>query len=201
MTRHSILVKRLYFYGRDALDSAKDKRREVKSRDCGCATLVVLPSGRGSVYCLRKRKFRMRPVFSEGGGGAVKEFWFQSAANGEMVIDRMTSADSARYELYQSPNGGETWIIRRTSEKPIAIRRPATDAGSEGWRIRADGRSKSFVIENRAGEHWKTAASFLVAIGNCKPAPRAVPPQPEPGENAEPAPAAPAKPPSLKPKN
>ncbi|HVP48009.1 MAG TPA: sialidase family protein [Bryobacteraceae bacterium] len=142
------------------------------------------------------KSWRMRAVFGEGGGGAIKEFRFQSAANGAMVIDRMETADADRYELYESPNGGETWMIRRTSEKPITIRSPATDAGAEGWRIRADARSKSFAIENRVGERWRMAASFSVAIGSCKPAPQAVPP--EPTENPAPAAPAPVKPPSLK---
>jgi hypothetical protein len=130
------------------------------------------------------KSWRMRPIFVEGSGGAVKEFWFQSASDGMMLIDRMAS-DSPRYELYESPNGGETWMIRRTSDKPISIRRPAADAGATGWRIRADGRSKSFLIERRVEERWTTAASFLVEIGSCKPAPRVVPP-PEPAENADP---------------
>jgi hypothetical protein len=125
------------------------------------------------------KSWRMRPVFGEGTGGAIKEFWFQSSTDGAMVIDRMASSDSARYELYASPNGGETWMIRRTSDKPISIRRPAPDAGASGWRIRTDSHSKSFTIERRVGEHWSTAASFLVEIGNCKPAPRAAPAPPE----------------------
>jgi hypothetical protein len=144
------------------------------------------------------KSWRVRPIFGEGTGGAIKEFWFQSSTDGAMVIDRMASSDSSRYELYESPNGGETWMIRRTSDKPISIRRPAPDAGASDWRIRADFRSKSFAIERRAGEHWSTAASFLVEIGSCKPAPRVVPAPPEPGENAEPTPPAPKSPPSLK---
>ena len=132
------------------------------------------------------KSWRMRAIFGEGTGGAIQEFWFQSSTDGAMVIDRMASSDSSRYELYESPNGGETWMIRRTSDKPISIRRPAPDAADSGWRIRADARSKSFAIEKRAGEHWSTAASFLVQIGSCKPAPRVAPAPPEPAENAEP---------------
>jgi hypothetical protein len=117
-----------------------------------------------------------------------------------MVIDRMASSDSSRYELYQSPNGGETWMIRRTSDQPISIRRPVSDAGGSAWRVRADARSKSFVIEKRVGERWSTAASFLVEIGSCKPVPRVAPAPPEPAENAEPVAPGQASPPSLKPK-
>jgi len=145
------------------------------------------------------KSWRMRPVFAEGGGGAVKEFWFQSAHDGMMVIDRMASSDSSRYELYESPNAGDTWMIRRTSDKPISIRRPVSDAGASGWRIRADARSKSFVIEKREGERWSTAASFLVEIGSCKPVPHVVPAPPEPAENT--VPVVPASPPGVKPKS
>ena len=144
------------------------------------------------------KSWRLRPIFGDGSGGAIKEFWFRSAMDGTMVIDRMASADSSRYELYESPNGGDTWMIRRTSDKPITIRRTDSEAGALGWRIRADARSKSFVIEKRVGERWSTAASFLVEIGSCKPVPRVLAPPPE---NAEPAPPAPTTLPSLKPKS
>lgn len=140
------------------------------------------------------KSWRLRPVLAEGGGGAIQQFHFESATNGSMVIDRMESADSARYELFETPNGGETWMIRRTSERPITLPRAAPDAGSFGWRIRADARSKSFVIENRHGEKWTPAASFLVQIGTCKPTPHVVPPPSEPPSEA---PAAPEKAPSL----
>ena len=144
------------------------------------------------------KSWRLRPIFGDGSGGAIKEFWFRSAMDGTMVIDRMASADSSRYELYESPNGGDTWMIRRTSDKPITIRRTDSEAGALGWRIRADARSKSFVIERRVGERWSTAASFLVEIGSCKPVPRVLAPPPE---NAEPASPAPTTLPSLKPKS
>src|SRR5713226_2965780 len=145
------------------------------------------------------KTWRMHPVFSEGGGGAIRQFWFQTASSGTLVIDRMQSAESSRYELYESPNGGETWMIRRTSDQPIAIKRPTGDGAAEGWRIRADARSKSFAIERRQGERWSAVASFLVDIGSCKPSPHVTPVPPEPVETAEPAPAAPtpATPPSL----
>jgi hypothetical protein len=139
--------------------------------------------------------WRPRPVFSEGAGGAIQQFWFESAKIGDLVIDRRESADASRYELYGTPNGGETWMIRRTSDAPITIKRPASDLAGAGWRIRADARTKSFSIEKKQGERWNTAASFLVQIGACKPAPRAAPSPPEPDENAPPAP---SKPPSLK---
>jgi hypothetical protein len=141
------------------------------------------------------KSWRQRGVFGEGGDGAIRQFHFESAANGSMVIDRMDS-ESSRYVLYQTPNGGETWLVLRTSDRPITIPGAGVETGASGWRIRADARSKSFAVERRQEERWTTAASFLVEIGSCKPAPRPAPAPPE----AEPAaPAEPAKPPTLKP--
>ncbi|HXI44404.1 MAG TPA: hypothetical protein VNH83_30750 [Bryobacteraceae bacterium] len=144
--------------------------------------------------------WRLRPVFSEGAGGAIQQFWFESAKVGDLVLDRRETADASRYELYGTPNGGETWMIRRTSDAPIAIKRPVSDPAGSSWRIRADARTKSFAIEKKQGERWSAAASFLVQIGACKPAPRAAPAPPatEPAETAAPAAPATSKTPSLK---
>ena len=141
------------------------------------------------------KSWRMRPVLAEGMGGAIRQFHFASASSGMMVIDHMQSAESSRYELYDTPNGGETWMIRRTSEQPITLPQAAADPESTGWRIRADSRSKSFDIEKLRGEKWGAAASFLVQIGACKPAPRVMPPPP-PEPQSE-TPAAPENAPSL----
>lgn len=134
------------------------------------------------------KSWRLRPVFGDGGGGAIRQFHFQSASNGAMVIDRMESADSSRYELYETPNGGETWMIRRTSDKPMAIAEATPDAAAAGWRIRPDARSKAFVVEKRRGERWSPVASFLVEIGSCKPAPRVATPPPPEDETPPPTP-------------
>jgi hypothetical protein len=145
------------------------------------------------------KSWRLRPVFGEGGGGSIQQFWFESPANGSMVIDRM-STESSRYELYETPNGGETWMIRRTSEAPIVLKGAALAAANAGWRLRADARSKSFAIEKRQGERWSTVAAFLVEIGACKPAPRPALAPPEPAEATPPPPPKPrpGRAPSLK---
>jgi len=146
------------------------------------------------------RSWRLRAVNGEGGEGTILQFWFQTPKTGAMVIDRMESTDSSRYELYETPNGGETWMIRRTSEQPISVRPPASEHAESGWRIRADARSKAFAIEKKEAERWNTEASFLVHIGNCKPAANPTPAPPESPENEHQARAlAPSrKPPSLK---
>jgi len=124
------------------------------------------------------KSWRLRPVVADGIGGAIQQFHFDSATKGSLVLDRMESSESSRYELYETPNGGETWMIRRTSERPLAIPRAATDPADSDWRIHADARSKSFAIEKRKDNRWSAVASFLVQIGACKPVPRAVPAPP-----------------------
>lgn len=129
------------------------------------------------------KTFRRRPVFSESRGGSVLQFWFSSRTMGSMVIDRGQSGDLGRYELYESPNGGESWMLRETNEQPIRIKRavgPAPD-----WRIRADGATQAYVLERRQGEKWSALAAFAVSIGPCTP-----PPPPPPPEVEEPAPEA-----------
>jgi hypothetical protein len=143
--------------------------------------LLITPDG--------GKSWRLRPIVAEGIGGEIQQFHFDSATSGSLVLDRMQSAESARYEMYETPNGGETWMIRHTSERPLTISRGATDAGESDWRIQADERSKSFAIERRTEKRWTAAANFLVHIGSCKPSPR---PAPAPPPEVEPAPSAPA---------
>ncbi len=126
------------------------------------------------------KTFRNRPVFSEARAGSVLQFWFSSRTEGSMVIDRGQSGELGRYELYESPNGGETWMLRQTNEKRIPIKRAAAPAAD--WRIRADKATQAYVLERRQGDGWAALAAFAVSIGPCTP-----PPPPPPPEVEEPA--------------
>jgi photosystem II stability/assembly factor-like uncharacterized protein len=142
---------------------------------------TVVPVARDPFFLITSdggKSWRLRPVLAEGMGGAIRQFHFASESSGMMVIDRMQSADASRYELFDTPNGGETWMIRQTSERPITLPQASTDAASADWRVWADSRSKSFAIEKRQEEKWTAVASFLVQIAPCKPAPRVLPPPP-----------------------
>jgi hypothetical protein len=124
-------------------------------------------------------------VFSESTGGSILQFWFDAPGSGTLLIDRMQSADAARYELYESPNGGETWIIRQAGNRPIPIKtRPAPPA----WRARADAASKSYHIEKLESERWKSVASFLVPLGVCRPPALVANPEPSEAPTAPPHP-------------
>ncbi len=152
------------------------------------------------------RTWRQQPVFSESRAGMMEQFWFDSKKNGTMLIE---SGESGKHELYESMNGGESWMLREVSDRPIRTKKPLRPA-NEDLRIRAHAASKSYRIERKQGERWNVVASFLVPIAQCRPAPRQEPPPP-PEELAAPEkpvpadiqgppplPARPSKPPSLK---
>ena len=124
------------------------------------------------------KTWRQRPLFSETRAGSILQFWFASRNNGSLVVDRGQGGELGRYELYESPNGGETWMLRETNERPIRLKRAA--GTSPDWRIRADGRTKSFAIERRQGEKWAALSSFAVGLPVCRPAAEEEPPQAAP---------------------
>lgn len=146
------------------------------------------------------RTWRQQPVFPESRSGTMQQFWFDSRKAGSLLIE---SGDSGKHELYESANGGESWMVREVSDRPIRLKK--APAANEDWRIRAEASSKSFRIEKRQGERWNAVASFLIPIAQCRPSkPKEAAPPPEEPERPEaalsnppPAPARP-KPPSLK---
>lgn len=126
-----------------------------------------------------------RPIFSETRVGTVDHFWFDSRTAGTMTVDRTQAGESgARHELYESMTGGESWMMREVSSKPIALKRGRAP-GSALWRVRADASSKSYLLEKQGSNQWIPVAAFLIAAGECKP---------EEGQLTEPAPAPEAEP-------
>lgn len=124
------------------------------------------------------KTWRRRPVWGESRAGTVGQFWFTSRSAGSMVVH---GGEAGRYELYETPNGGETWMLREVNEKPLRLRRAA--GANPDWRIRADKATQAFWIERRQGEKWAGMAAFAVNAGECKPeAPKeeAAPPPEEP---------------------
>ena len=121
------------------------------------------------------KTWQARPIFGEPQFGSVLQFWFSSRTNGSLVIDRGRAGESGRYELYETPNAGESWMLRQTNERPIEMKRGNGTANAD-WRLRPDAASKSYRIERRAGEGWRGMAAFAVSIGVCKPPEIPVPP-------------------------
>ena len=113
------------------------------------------------------KKWRQRVIFPEGRVGSVQQFQFGAKDSGSLIVDRGPGSDGDRYELYESPDAGESWTIRETSRRPIRLK-PLPVAPSE-WRVRANGPTQSFHIERRQAERWIPVAEFAVQLGACHP--------------------------------
>jgi hypothetical protein len=143
-----------------------------------------------------------KPIFDDGRAGTILQFWFDSAKDGGMIIDRGQSSDGARYELYETPNGGDSWMVREASEKPMQRRRPPS-SGVASIRARADEKTKTYRLERNEGGKWNQIAAFLLPVDPCAPKEHQLAPPPEPTDDSGPlvVPSDPAKrkkPPTLK---
>jgi photosystem II stability/assembly factor-like uncharacterized protein len=103
------------------------------------------------------------PLFSEPLLGSIQQFWFDSANHGQMVVDR-SQGQTKRYELYQSTTGGETWILKETSEQAM----PVAKAPSENQNWRAVANPDSYSVDQRTATGWETLAVFAIHAGDCK---------------------------------
>jgi photosystem II stability/assembly factor-like uncharacterized protein len=111
------------------------------------------------------KTWRQRPIYEDSRVAIIERFWFDSPQEGTMLVDARLEAN--RHELYETRAGGESWSLRQASASPIRF--PKTrEAGSSGWRIRADAATNSYAVEKSEGERWQKAASFQVHVGSCK---------------------------------
>lgn len=125
--------------------------------------------------------WRQRPVTEDGGPGSLQRFWFDSAQHGELIVDAGKRAPSGRYLDYESETGGESWMIRGTTDQAPKMKRAPTVFDNPDFRLRAAVGGKSYQVEKRTGDKWEPVASFLIEIASCKiKAPEAKEPVPEP---------------------
>ena len=113
------------------------------------------------------KTWRQHAIFSESRIGTIQQFFFEDKKNGALIIDRGLGSDGDRYELYESPDSGDSWGIKETNVKPLRLKRAPLVASD--WRVRADGPTKAFHLEHRQGQRWVSMAAFLVNLGVCKP--------------------------------
>jgi hypothetical protein len=155
------------------------------------------------------KSWRQRPVFSESRIGTIDQVAFQSKTAGMLLIDRGQGADGGgRYEKYETMTGGDSWMVREVSARPIPIKAPPPPAAD--WRLQADPKLKAHSVERKVGERWQRVAAFQIQVGECKPSvnPLEAPPEteqipevssaPVPGEPVVVQRKGPSKPPSLK---
>jgi hypothetical protein len=125
------------------------------------------------------KSWRARPIYGENRAGTIERFWFDSRTTGTIWIDRTQAGEAtSRYEMYESRTGGESWMVRQISDRPIPDDPKRRRPPNPDWRIRADAASKSYRIEKRVEERWQTVAAFLIPIGECKEPEAALPPEP-----------------------
>jgi hypothetical protein len=148
------------------------------------------------------KNWRRRPVFDEPRIGAIEKFWFESRTSGSLLFDRVQGAgNSARYERFETMTGGDTWMIREVSSKPLQLKGARDVVANPDWRLRADPATRSHIIEQRQDGRWQRVAAFLVQVAECRPEFHPLTEPPAPPEPAAPeTPATPARPrsPSLK---
>ncbi len=140
------------------------------------------------------KNWRRRPVFSESRVVMIDRFHFETARSGTMIIDLLHPGETgARYELYETMTGGESWMIREVSARPPrAVPPPETP----DLRLRPDRATASYVLERQSEQKWHPVASFLIETAQCQATLEALPPEPPmPAEPPEPQEAqAPAEP-------
>lgn len=114
--------------------------------------------------------WRNRPVFDEGRIGTIAEFWFDDKSNGQLVFDHTRRPESGnRYELHETMTGGDTWLPKVLSAKPLKL--PKSRAGSErsGWRLNPDSKTKTTRVEIERAGKWEAVAAFPIRVVDCKP--------------------------------
>ena len=130
------------------------------------------------------KTWRRQILFEDGRAGSIQQIWFDSRTTGSLIFDRGQSSDGPRFEMYESATGGDNWMIREASDRPIRLKRMPLEPETPDWRMRADAATKANRIEKRQAARWTAVASFAVEMGACKP-PRAKEPEPPPATEPE----------------
>ncbi len=126
------------------------------------------------------KTWRKRPISDESRVAAIDSFYFESRTDGGMVLDRTRGGmPNAKYELYETKTGGDTWMLREVTGKPLKLRKTAPLVLPE-FRLRADAPSQTHRVERRQGQRWTTLASFLVRLPDCRITDKELAPPPEP---------------------
>lgn len=138
------------------------------------------------------KTWKRLPVFADSAVGVVEQFWFETKDIGYLIAQRRGGGPAGRYLKYETRNGGDGWMLRETSDDPIAGKRPRNATqNAPDWRIRAEAKSKTLRVERREASRWTSVAVFALETGTCRPSP----PKPPTELPSEPAPAPPETPP------
>ncbi len=114
------------------------------------------------------KTWRKTNIFSETSYGSIVQFRFDDKASGELIVDQGAGSATDRYERFESTDGGDTWSVKESNVKPLALKPPAAPVAPE-WRVRADANSHSYEVEHRQGTRWSSVAAFAIHTGVCRP--------------------------------
>jgi len=117
------------------------------------------------------KSWRDRPVFDEGRIGTISQFFFDSKTNGTMLFDRTKRPeDGNRYEIHETMTGGDTWLPKQFSSRPLQLKRTLPTAEERGWRLKEEPKSRTIRLEQRSQDNrWTPVAVFPIRAGECKP--------------------------------
>ena len=102
----------------------------------------------------------------EDATGAVLEFFFDTRDHGLLIVDLLVSQGDP-FELYETLNGGRSWIIRQiASQKPKLTNRSLTDDPID-WRIEENAKDGLYEVQSREQGEWVLTSSFTVRVGSC----------------------------------
>jgi hypothetical protein len=110
------------------------------------------------------KTWRSTPLFEDERFGSISQFRFDSPSTGELVFEP-AKVDAARYELYETLTGGDSWMPKETGVTPIRLKALPAPAA---WRVRADAATKTYRIERASGSGWEGMASFAIQVAACK---------------------------------
>jgi hypothetical protein len=109
--------------------------------------------------------WKQAALFEEPRPGSIQQLWFDSATNGQLILDA-SEGGAKRYERFETNTGGASWESREVAahEMPLTQARPREYAT---WRIRSD--PKAYRVERKStAETWETVASFAIQTGDCR---------------------------------
>jgi len=98
--------------------------------------------------------------------GALLDYYFDSPKHGYVIVERTAAADP--FELYESLNGGRSWIIREISSDRPRLRNVPVAAEQPSWRFRENRESGSYEIQQLADGSWWKRAEFAPQAGVCR---------------------------------
>ena len=98
--------------------------------------------------------------------GAVLEFFFDTPDHGQLIVDLLVS-EGDPYELYETLNGGRSWIIRQiASQKPRLTNRSVADNPVQ-WQIIENVTDGLYELQLKEQGEWVLKSKFAVGVGSC----------------------------------